>query len=226
MKKSLLALPIILGIIVLISIPSVMAQSESEIIPNWIKGVANFWIEGGIDDADFIAALEFLIDVNVIKLGDNVVVNNTMSVITAEQKNILDLTISQKEDRIKILESEVNVLNNKISSMPVIPSESAMLVNLNERNETLQNLNDQLEQEKDDLEEEFMKKESETQVYYEKEMETFRKGWSDVSQKYDILKMKYDVLKESGIDLDKLNELMSEKDKKISDLEAELDALK
>jgi len=84
MKKSVLALPIILGIIVLISVPSVTAQSESNIIPSWIKGVANFWIEGGIDDGEFIEALEFMIDNNVIKLGENVVVDNTMSEIEAE----------------------------------------------------------------------------------------------------------------------------------------------
>jgi len=68
MKKSLLVLPVILGIIVLISVPSVVAQSESDKIPSWIKGVANFWIEGGIDDADFIEALEFLIESGVIVL--------------------------------------------------------------------------------------------------------------------------------------------------------------
>jgi len=74
MKKSLFTLSLIAGII-LISIPSVMAQSDTVEIPSWIKGVANFWIEGGINDEEFVEALEFLIDNNVIKLGENVVVD-------------------------------------------------------------------------------------------------------------------------------------------------------
>jgi len=131
-KKYLLSLPIILGIIVLISIPTISAQSETNEIPSWIKGVANFWIEGGIDDADFIEALEFLIDNNVIKLGENIVVNNTMSVITQEQKDILDLTISQKEDRIKILENEVKDIGLDNSKLLV------SVVELQENNNSLQ----------------------------------------------------------------------------------------
>lgn len=70
MKKSLILASIIAGIII-ISIPSISAQSESGEIPSWIKGVANFWVEGGINDTEFIEALEFLIDKNVIKLGEN-----------------------------------------------------------------------------------------------------------------------------------------------------------
>lgn len=98
MKKSLLALPILLGIIVLISVPSVMAQSESGEIPSWIKGVANFWIEGGINDAEFIEALEFMIDNNVIKLGENVVVDNTMSQLQKEN-NILQEKLDVSEEK-------------------------------------------------------------------------------------------------------------------------------
>ena len=96
MKKSLLVLSVILGIIVLISIPSVTAQSESNTIPSWIKGVANFWIDEGINDAEFIEALEFMIDNNVIKLGDSIVVGNTMSELQKEN-NILQEKLDTSE---------------------------------------------------------------------------------------------------------------------------------
>jgi len=83
MKKSLILASIIAGIII-ISIPGVTAQSDTVEIPSWIRGVANFWVEGGINDSEFIEALEFLIDQNIIKLGDNVVVDNTMSELEKE----------------------------------------------------------------------------------------------------------------------------------------------
>lgn len=97
-----------MGIIVLISVPSVMAQSESEIIPNWIKGVANFWIDGGIDDADFIEALEFLIDNNVIKLSENIVIDNTMSEIPDESEMVTNLHKQIETLHDKIDEGEKN----------------------------------------------------------------------------------------------------------------------
>ncbi len=86
--KPLLVFGIILSAIVLISIPSVTAQSESNTIPSWIKGVASFWIEGGINDAEFVEALEFLVDNNVIELGENVVVDNTIPQLQ-EENNML-----------------------------------------------------------------------------------------------------------------------------------------
>jgi len=181
-------------VIVILSIPSVTAQSETNEIPSWIKGVANFWIEGGIDDADFIEALEFLIDNNVIKLGENVVLDNTMSVITTEQKNILDLTISQKEDRIKILENEVNVLNNKISSMAVQPLESEIIVNLNEQIQTLHDKIDKGEEAKDIMEEDLMKDIDKLRLSYDVDTEKFRQNWMDEASKHQLLQMKYNSL--------------------------------
>lgn len=79
-------LPVIIVIIVLISVPSISAQSESGEIPSWIKGIADFWVDGRINDAEFIEALEFMIDNNVIKLGNTVSVANTMSVEMVELK--------------------------------------------------------------------------------------------------------------------------------------------
>ncbi len=52
MKKNFL-LTIITVSIVSISITSIYAQSQYE-IPSWVKGVANFWVEGNISDSEFL----------------------------------------------------------------------------------------------------------------------------------------------------------------------------
>ena len=50
------------------AITSVHAVSEP--IPAWVKGVAGFWAEDKITDKEFIEALEFLIESNIIKASD------------------------------------------------------------------------------------------------------------------------------------------------------------
>jgi len=37
-------------------------------IPNWVKGIAGFWCDGGITNSDFIEALEFLIEQEIINV--------------------------------------------------------------------------------------------------------------------------------------------------------------
>ena len=46
------------------------AYSQTDTIPEWIKGVAGFWAEDKITDSEFIEALEFLIESNVIQVDD------------------------------------------------------------------------------------------------------------------------------------------------------------
>ena len=46
------------------------AYSQSDTIPQWIKVVAGFWAENKITDQEFIEALEFLIESEIIKVDD------------------------------------------------------------------------------------------------------------------------------------------------------------
>lgn len=70
MKKYLLSLPIILGIIVLISVPSVVAQSDEDFIPEWVKANAGWWSEGRLSDSQYVEGLQWLIVNNIIQLVD------------------------------------------------------------------------------------------------------------------------------------------------------------
>ena len=57
----------ILTVILSISIISVSAQNQYD-IPSWVKGVAGFWADGKISDADFGEGLAFLIDNEIIQV--------------------------------------------------------------------------------------------------------------------------------------------------------------
>ena len=78
LNKILILFPV-LGLVISLGLVSVYAQNEP--IPKWIKGVAAFWAEDKISDAEFIEALEFLINQNVIKISDQ---NN---IVVAESEN-------------------------------------------------------------------------------------------------------------------------------------------
>ena len=58
---AVLAIGLIAGAV---SYPTASAQSYS--VPNWVKGVAGFWSEDKISEEEFVGALEFLIDNDVI----------------------------------------------------------------------------------------------------------------------------------------------------------------
>jgi len=63
---------IIITIIVLISvvsITSISAQTQSE-IPSWIKSTASFWVDGQIEDSEFLGALQFLVKEGILVIPD------------------------------------------------------------------------------------------------------------------------------------------------------------
>lgn len=49
-------------------IPVLAQESDNDVIPAWIKGVAVYWIEGSITDEKFVEVLQFLIEHEVIKI--------------------------------------------------------------------------------------------------------------------------------------------------------------
>ncbi len=65
---------LILSVLFFVIIPSAgFAHSQSDEIPNWIKGVAGFWAEDKITDLEFIEALEFMIESKIIQVNDAMV---------------------------------------------------------------------------------------------------------------------------------------------------------
>ena len=47
------------------------AYAQSEAIPGWIKNIAGLWSEDKMTDSEFVAAIEFLIEQNIIQVREN-----------------------------------------------------------------------------------------------------------------------------------------------------------
>jgi len=109
--KSRYLLALFFAMIPVFVIPA-LAQEDVE-IPTWVKGVANFWVEDKIDDGEFATALEFLIDSNIIQLGNNTIVSEQEN-LSDNERTLLELQISDRDRTIKDLEETITEigLNN------------------------------------------------------------------------------------------------------------------
>ena len=47
---------------------SVNVSGEESLIPSWIKSTAGFWVEGKIGDQEFIQALQYLVEKDILKI--------------------------------------------------------------------------------------------------------------------------------------------------------------
>jgi len=78
---------IIAASLISVSITSISAQSQYE-IPSWVKGVANFWAEGNINDAEFGESLSFLIDSGIINVPLIDELENKINNLQSENKDL------------------------------------------------------------------------------------------------------------------------------------------
>ena len=89
--KKILLFAVISLVIVSVSITSISAQFQSE-IPVWVKGVANFWVDGNISDSDFGESISFLIEQNIIQVempeSDDFQNINTIRNLVVENKKL------------------------------------------------------------------------------------------------------------------------------------------
>lgn len=100
------ALPFVL-VLLLVVTPSYSASSS---IPAWIKGVANYWVEGNISDDEFGEAITFLIEQGILKVempqtADSSALNKKITELEAENKKLKN-EISQLKEQNAVLQNK------------------------------------------------------------------------------------------------------------------------
>lgn len=101
----------ILFSIIIISL-TIPAYADSE-IPSWIRTTAQFWAEGQISDAEFMSAIEYLVNSKIIKVTNNEVNDQFLE----EYKSWARGEIQKQTDYSKRLQIENAELREKISSL-------------------------------------------------------------------------------------------------------------
>ena len=85
------------------------STSPENSIPNWIKNTAKWWSEGQTNDSDFLSAMQYLIDQNILHISKSSQIVNQNS--TAQK--MIDL-----ETRYNSLEIKYNELLKQVQNMP------------------------------------------------------------------------------------------------------------
>jgi len=67
-KKHRFLLPTIVSLVLISGVFVIFPYAFADEIPAWVKGIANFWVEGNISDTEFGDAIVFLIEQDIIKL--------------------------------------------------------------------------------------------------------------------------------------------------------------
>lgn len=96
-KKLLLLL-----LIPILTIPVYAQESTSE-IPAWVKGVANFWVEDNINDNEFLEAITFLIEHQIIKI-DSTPLQNEIDAIGLDNAHLLQSIVDLKNSHKSLTE--------------------------------------------------------------------------------------------------------------------------
>ena len=87
-KMRILILPVVVVFAVgFFASSDVFAEDGKFVIPKWVKDVAKYWHEGGIDDDSFIGTLKYLIQKDILVIPDEEAARSTESEIPAWVKN-------------------------------------------------------------------------------------------------------------------------------------------
>ena len=116
----------------------VYAQQDTG-IPSWIKVIAGAWANDDLTDIEFQEAIKFLIQQDIIPM-DNVIV--TQKPVLDEQKRLSQLELDPKDNKIRILEKELEDYG---------ADNSIMLLKITEQQSTIDSLYDQVNLKRDEL---------------------------------------------------------------------------
>jgi len=123
---------IILGICVifiisLLSVSTISAQSSSQ-IPSWIKTAVTFWANDQISDQEFINAIQYFVENEVIQVPQN---NDVV-----ENLHILQAELNEKIRDSRILANNIQIQNTLVESNETfseIENVEAIILQLDER---------------------------------------------------------------------------------------------
>lgn len=116
-NEKILTISVIIGIMMIISIPSVMAQTDTIEIPSWIKIIAGAWYNDDVTDTEYADAMSFLIENNIIEIKSPLYMampeESEMVVNLNRQIDDLDTDKTDLENQVELLEKDNESLRDK-----------------------------------------------------------------------------------------------------------------
>ncbi|MDR3782305.1 MAG: hypothetical protein P4K92_03225 [Candidatus Nitrosotalea sp.] len=95
---------------------SVNSTLSTNSIPGWIKNTAKWWAEGQTNDSDFLSAMQYLIDQNILHTSPT-----SSSSLTTSQNSTMSQKMDDLQTRYNTLQIKYNELLQQIQNMPESP---------------------------------------------------------------------------------------------------------
>ncbi len=119
-KKHRFLLPTIISLFLISGIFVIFPYAFADEIPAWVKGVANFWVEGNISDTEFGDAIVFLIEQDILKL--DLLENLKLQVAQLEMEKAYILEFGSLEGfMIESEEATDEIQGEKIIHIDILP---------------------------------------------------------------------------------------------------------
>jgi len=77
---------------------SLNVSAEEGLIPSWIKNTAGFWVDGNVEDSEFISALQFLVNHGIMEIPITEVVATTVNLEDKDRAMSLVVHFSDSQD--------------------------------------------------------------------------------------------------------------------------------
>jgi len=110
--KKILLFAVISVLIVSVSVTSISAQFQTD-IPAWVKGIANFWVEGNISDSEFGESISFLIEQNIIQV-EMPETDDFQNISTIRNLEVENKKLKAENKKLKQENAELNNLVNDL----------------------------------------------------------------------------------------------------------------
>jgi len=115
-------------VVAILSITVVSISAEEGLIPSWIKTIAGFWVDGDVSDKEFVSAMEWMIENEVIKVSTTD--DDEFKAVAGElhrENQQLKKEISQLENENEKLQTQldkmITIASTSVTSIPSEPTE-------------------------------------------------------------------------------------------------------
>ncbi|MDE1829809.1 MAG: hypothetical protein KGI25_05760 [Thaumarchaeota archaeon] len=130
MKKVVIVAISIVFLAALLSVGySVRASAQESPIPNWIKNTAQWWSQNKTSDSDFLMAIQYLIDHDILhveSVNSNNYINNMSG---SNQDGQLEQKLNDLQNRYDALQSKYNLLMQQVKSITAQSSSGSSSAN-------------------------------------------------------------------------------------------------
>lgn len=107
--RKLFLVSIVFAAVIIIGL-SINATAEESLIPAWIKNTARFWVDDQISDKEFLSALQYLVDKNILQIPAK---EQSISQVTVA--SLGELLPTQPEIKNKFPYTQLRTLNLVVS---------------------------------------------------------------------------------------------------------------